>query len=164
LPPPLTPTHRAYEEGLHRLAGELGLDIGKDVVFAGALTDVRPALAAADVFVLASVPRSEGAPTVIGEAMMMGLPVVATDVGAVREVVDDGRTGFVVPPLDPQALAGAVLRILGDESARVSFGERGRVRAIERFSTDECARVHLEAYGYALRHRRRAPMGTSEAR
>jgi glycosyltransferase involved in cell wall biosynthesis len=157
-------THRAYAESLHRLAGELDLDVGTDVVFAGALSDVRPALAAADVFVLASVPRSEGAPTAIGEAMMMELPVVATDVGAVREVVDDGRTGFVVPPLDPEALAGAVLRILDDADARTSFGTRGRVRAIERFSADECARVHLEAYDYVLRNRRPARAAEVAAR
>jgi len=148
------PTHREYKEGLHRLAGELDLEVGKDVAFAGALSDVRPALGAADVFVLASVPRSEGAPTAIVEAMMMELPVVATDVGAVREVVEDGRTGFVVPPRDPQALAGAVLRILGDDEARASFGTRGRARAIEHFSADECARVHLEAYEYVLRNHR----------
>jgi glycosyltransferase involved in cell wall biosynthesis len=150
------PTHREYEEGLHRLAGQLDLQIGRDVVFAGALSDVRPALAAADVFVLASVPRSEGAPTAIGEAMMMELPVVATDVGAVREVVDDGQTGYVVPPLDAQALAGAILRILGDHEARAVFGTRGRARAIERFSAAECARVHLDTYDYVLRNRRLA--------
>jgi glycosyltransferase involved in cell wall biosynthesis len=145
------PTHRNYEKGLHRLAGELGLRVGRDVVFAGALRDVRPALAAADVFVLASVPRSEGAPTAIGEAMMMELPVVATDVGAVREVVDDGRTGLVVPPLDAEALVGAILRLAGAPEARASFGNRGRPVAVERFSADVCARVHLEAYEYVLR-------------
>jgi glycosyltransferase involved in cell wall biosynthesis len=158
------PTHRGYEEGLHRLAGELDLDLGEDLVFTGALCDVRPALAAADTFVLASVPRSEGAPTAIGEAMMMELPVVATDVGAVREVVDDGRTGFVVPPLDAQALAGAILRILGDPKTRASFGTQGRARAIERFSADECARVHLDAYEYVLRNRRSARMTNGAAR
>jgi glycosyltransferase involved in cell wall biosynthesis len=158
------PTHRGYEAGLHRLAGELDLEVGKDVVFAGALSDVRPALAAADVFVLASVPRSEGAPTAIGEAMMMELPVVATDVGAVREMVEDGRTGFVVPPLDAQALAGAILRIRGDHDAWASFGTRGRVRAIERFSADACARAHLQAYEYVLRNRPPARMATGAVR
>ena len=148
------PTHRSYEEGLQRLSEELGLEVGKDIVFAGALTDVRPALAAADVFVLASVPRSEGAPTAIEEAMMMELPVVATDVGSVREVVEDGRTGFVVPPLDPQRLAEAILEVLDNPETRTSFGTRGRARAIERFSADECARVHLEAYEYVMRDRR----------
>jgi glycosyltransferase involved in cell wall biosynthesis len=133
-------------------------------VFAGALSDVRPALAAADLFVLASVPRSEGAPTAIGEAMMMELPVVATDVGAVREIVDDGRTGFVVPPLDAQALAGAILRILGDPEARASFGTRGRAWAIERFSADACTRAHLQAYEYVLRNRRPAPTANGAAR
>jgi glycosyltransferase involved in cell wall biosynthesis len=158
------PTHRGYEEGLHRLAGELDLDLGKDVVFTGALSDVRPALASADVFVLASVPRSEGAPVAIGEAMMMELPVVATDVGAVREVVDDGGTGFVVPPLDAQALAAAVLRIIGEPDARASFGNLARAAAIERFSADACARVHLEAYEYALRNHGRARTVSGAAR
>jgi D-inositol-3-phosphate glycosyltransferase len=82
----------------------------------------------------------------------------------VREVVEDGRTGFVVPPLDAQALAGAVLRILGDDEARASFGTRGRARAIERFSADECARVHLEAYEYVLRNRRSARTANGAAR
>jgi glycosyltransferase involved in cell wall biosynthesis len=150
------PTHRDYAHGLHRLARELDLDAGRDVVFAGALTDVRPALAAADVFVLAAVPRSEGAPTAIGEAMMMELPVVATDVGAVREVVEEGQTGYVVPPLDAQALAAAVLRVLDDPDPRASFGRRARVRAIERYSSDECTRVHLKVYDYVLQHRRAA--------
>jgi D-inositol-3-phosphate glycosyltransferase len=86
--------------------------------------------------------------------MMMELPVVATDAGAVCELVEDGRTGFVVPPLDEQAFAGAMLRILGDDAVRASFGRRGRARAIERFSADQCARLHLEAYEYVLRNRR----------
>ena len=146
-------THRAYEDQLYRLAGELGLRAGTDVVFAGARSDVRPALAAADVFALSSVPRSEGAPTAIEEAMMMGLPVVATDVGSVREVVDDGNTGLVVPPLNPAAFANAVLRILDDSSTTQEFGARGREQALVRFSADECARVHLETYVYVLRAR-----------
>jgi glycosyltransferase involved in cell wall biosynthesis len=150
-------THRAYEEDLYRLASELGLRVGIDAVFAGARSDVRPALASADVFGLSSVPRSEGAPTAIEEAMMMGLPVVATDVGAVREVVDDGSTGFVVPPLDPTAFSRAVLRILGDDSTRTAFGARGRERALARFTSDECARVHLETYEYVLRTRAASP-------
>jgi glycosyltransferase involved in cell wall biosynthesis len=158
------PTHRDYEQGLHHLARELGLDLGSDVVFAGALADVRPALAAADIFVLASVPRSEGAPTAIGEAMMMELPVVATDVGAVREVVEDGRTGYVVPPLDAQALAAAVIRVIDDPDAAAAFGSRGRVRAIERFSSDQCTRVHLKVYEYVLERRRRVSIVGGAAR
>jgi glycosyltransferase involved in cell wall biosynthesis len=143
-------THVAYERSLHKLTRELGLVVGKDVVFAGALNDVRPALAAMDLFVMASVPRSEGAPTAIEEAMMMKLPVVATDVGAVRELVDDGRTGFVVPPRDARRLSAAMLRLFSDARLLNEFGLRGRERAAACYSAEECARVHLEAYELAV--------------
>lgn len=145
-------THVAYERELHTLCRRIGLEIGRDVVFAGALDDVRPALAAADLFVLSSVPRSEGIPTAAEEAMMMGLPVVATDVGGVAELVDDGVTGFVVPPLDPKALAAAVLRA-GDPAARAAMGGRARDRAAALCAAARCAQVHLEAYERALEHR-----------
>lgn len=148
-------THRKYERGLYRLSTELGLVVGRDVVFAGPRADVRPALAAMDVFVLTSVPRSEGAPTVVQEAMMMGLPVVATDVGAVPEVVEDGVTGYIVPPLDPQAIAKAALRLLRDAVLRESMGSAGRERAVGRFSVERCAQVHLQAYDHALRRKGR---------
>jgi glycosyltransferase involved in cell wall biosynthesis len=143
-------THVGYERYLRKLSHELGLAVGRDVVFAGALSDVRPALAAMDLFAMASVPRSEGAPTAIEEAMMMKLAVVATDVGAVRELVDDGRTGFVVPPRDARKLSEAMLRLLQDGRLLAEFGSRGRERAAARFSAEECARVHLDAYELAL--------------
>ena len=79
-------------------------------------------------------------------------------------MVEVGRTGFVVPPLDAQALAGAILRILGDHEVRASFGTRGRARASERFSADVCARVHLQAYEYVLRNRRPARTANAAAR
>ena len=145
-------THVAYEQELHILCGRLGLEIGRDVVFAGALDDVRPALAAADIFVLSSVPLSEGVPTAAEEAMMMSVPVVATDVGGVAELVDDGVTGFVVPPLRPEALADAVRRA-GDAATRSAMGARGRERAAALCATEHCAQVHLDAYELALEHR-----------
>jgi glycosyltransferase involved in cell wall biosynthesis len=145
-------THVAYERELHVLCGRLSLEIGKDVVFAGGLDDVRPALAAADIFVLSSVPRSEGVPTAAEEAMMMSMPVVATDVGGVAELVDDGVTGFVVPPLRSEALADAILRT-GDAATRAAMGARARERAAALCATERCAEVHLQAYERALEHR-----------
>jgi glycosyltransferase involved in cell wall biosynthesis len=152
-------THRAYEQRLYHLARRLGLAIGRDVILTGGLADVRPALASMDLFVLSSVPRSEGAPTVVEEAMTMELPVVASDVGAVAEVVEDGVTGIIVPPLSPEAASAAILRLLADPGALRTMGSRGRERALTRFSADECARVHLEAYEKALGRRRR-PSGS----
>ena len=144
-------THVAYERQLYALCRRLGLRVGSDVVFAGALDDVRQALAAGDIFVLSSVPRSEGIPTAAEEAMMMSRPVIATDVGGVSELVQDGVTGFVVRPLDPQALADAVHRT-GDSGSRAAMGARARARAVNLCSTRQCAQVHLEAYERALEH------------
>lgn len=150
-------THRAYERDLHTLAEGLGLVIGKDVIFSGTLDDVRPALAAMDVFVLSSVPRSEGAPTAVEEAMMMNRPIVAANVGAVSELVDHGVTGFLVPPLDPAALSDAILRAAENPALRTAMGARARERAITLCSVNECARIHLEAYDRAFDHRRGYP-------
>jgi glycosyltransferase involved in cell wall biosynthesis len=147
-------THAGYERDLHALAEHLGLAVGTDVTFSGALEDVRPALAAMDVFVLSSVPRSEGAPTAVEEAMMMKRPVVAADVGAVSELVEDGVTGFLVPPLDPVALSQAILRMTENPAIQSPMSLRARERAIALCSVQECARVHLEAYDRALAYRR----------
>jgi glycosyltransferase involved in cell wall biosynthesis len=104
------------------------------VRFTGALGDVRPALAAADVFVQAS--DEEGLPGAVLEAMAMGLPVVATDVGGTREAVDDGVTGLLVPPRDASALATAVRRLLDDPELGARFGSFARKRAAEAFSSE----------------------------
>jgi glycosyltransferase involved in cell wall biosynthesis len=146
-------THRAYERHLYRLCRQRDLVIGRDVVFAGALEDVRPALAAMDIFVLSSVPRSEGAPTAVEEAMMMERPVVASDVGAVSEVVQDSVTGIIVPPLDPRALSNAILRLADTPVLLREMGARAHERAAAHYSAEECARIHLEAYDRALSRR-----------
>ena len=146
-------THRTYERHLYRLCAQRGLVVGLDVVFAGALDDVRPALAAMDIFVLSSVPRSEGAPTAVEEAMMMKRAVVAANVGAVSEVVEDGVSGLIVPPLDPRALSKAILRFAETPALLTSMGARARERAEIHYSVEECARIHLEAYDRALSRR-----------
>jgi glycosyltransferase involved in cell wall biosynthesis len=146
-------THAAYERELYTLCRQVGLVRNRDVVFAGAVDDVRPALATGDIFVLSSVPRSEGVPTAVEEAMMMNRPVVATNVGAIPELVEDGVTGFVVPPLDSRALADAIVRA-ADPVVRSRMGTQARERAVALCSTARCAEVHLEAYELALEHRR----------
>jgi glycosyltransferase involved in cell wall biosynthesis len=146
-------THREYERMLYELARSLGLEVGVDVVFTGALRDVRPALAAMDVFLCSSVPRSEGAPAAVEEAMMMAVPVVASRVGALAEVVSDGITGYLVPPLDSEAIAEAVVRLFRAPDRSRAMGERGRERALARFSADDCAAIHADAYESAVRHR-----------
>jgi glycosyltransferase involved in cell wall biosynthesis len=119
------------------------------VELAGERRDVPALLAAADVFVLAS--RSEGAPISILEAMAAGLPVIASDVGGVGELVVDGVTGFTVPPGDPGALAAALERVLSDAGVRHALGAAGRRRAEERFELGALRRAHLGLYERELR-------------
>lgn len=102
--------------------------IGVAAAFVGATDDPAGVLAAADVVVLPS--RTEGLPGVAIEAGLMGLPVVATDVGGTSEIVVDGETGTLVPSEDPAALADAVERTL--PVAR-TLGAAARRRCLERF-------------------------------
>jgi glycosyltransferase involved in cell wall biosynthesis len=111
-------------------------------------------LPAFDVLALSSVPRSEGMPTVILEAMACGLPVVATRVGAVAEEVVDGQTGLIVEPLDDDALAGALARLAADAQLRGRMGAAGRDRFEQSFRLDVLADIHVRAFELALAHRR----------
>ena len=98
----------------------------------GGPPDVSAYLAAADV--LAAPSRNEGMGRAIVEAMALGLPVVATDVGGIPDVVADGETGRLVPPNDLVALTEALVDLAGDEVLRVKLGAAGACRA-EAFST-----------------------------
>jgi glycosyltransferase involved in cell wall biosynthesis len=104
-------------------------DIERQVRFLGRLErdEVRDALAQASLFVLPS--RSEGLPLALLEAMAVGVPVVATDVGGVSEVIRNDTEGVLVPPEDPAALARAVSTTLSDPDRRRSLSQNGRERA-----------------------------------
>ncbi|MBP2673945.1 MAG: hypothetical protein H6Q84_785 [Deltaproteobacteria bacterium] len=104
------------------------------VRFVGSRTDVPDLLRAADLFVHPS--REEGFSNAILEAMAAGLPVVACDVGGNPEAVVDGETGRLVPPRDPERLAGAMAELIADRAKRKIFGDAGMRRAEERFSLD----------------------------
>jgi glycosyltransferase involved in cell wall biosynthesis len=136
------PDRAALEEEVRRL----GLE--RIVELAGGRDDVAELLATADVFVLSS--RSEGLPVSILEAMAAGLPVVATSVGGVPEVVVDGDTGLLVPPGDPSSLAAAIERLLADPALRRHLGEAGRRRITEHFDLASVQRAHLDLYRRAL--------------
>ena len=98
------------------------------VRFLGSVDDVTAVLATSDAVVLPS--RTEGMPGVLVEAGLSGLPVVATDVGAVPEVVVDGRTGVLVPPGDPAALREAVATVLAGPAG---MGAAARQHCLARF-------------------------------
>ena len=108
------------------------LGIAAAVRFFGECGDVPQILQRFDLFVLAS--RQEGRPTSIMEALAVGVPVVATRVGAVAELLGDGDSGVLVEPDDPQALADALLALLHDPARRQVMGAAGRRLATDQLS------------------------------
>ncbi len=123
-------------EALVRQAEEAGLRTR--VHFAGTRSDIRPYLAAASVMCLSS--RSEAQPIAILEAMASGLPVVATRVGGIPEMVEDGVTGLLVEPGDPELLARALERALTDPDWNAHAGRLARERIEREFSIQVRAR------------------------
>jgi glycosyltransferase involved in cell wall biosynthesis len=99
---------------------------------------LRQLFSEADLFVLPTL--GDIHPIVLVEAMASGLAVVATDVGAIREVVEDGVTGLLVPPHDARALGQAVISLLADLPRRRAFGSAGRLRADRLFCAERNSR------------------------
>ena len=102
--------------------------------FMGHRDDVPAILSSSDLFVLPS--ESEASPNVILEAMAAALPVVASRVGGIPELVDDGVTGHLVPSGNPDALAAALLDLLEHSGKRTAFGRSGRTRIEQQYSFD----------------------------
>jgi glycosyltransferase involved in cell wall biosynthesis len=109
----------------------VSLGVAEHVRFAGYVPNSFEALREFDLFVLPS--RTEGCPIVVLEAMAMGLPVVATQVGGTPELVVDGSTAVLVPPNDPSSMAEAILKVLTTPGLARQMGELGRKRAFEDF-------------------------------
>jgi glycosyltransferase involved in cell wall biosynthesis len=127
---------------LERTAVRLGIEA--KVRMPGARTDVRDLLGAMDVFALPS--RWEGMPNALMEAMAAGLPVVASDVDGVRELIREGETGWRVPAGDPEAMAEGLLSVLGDGDRAVRAGHAAQAYMQERFSPDSMAEAFAALY------------------
>lgn len=110
------------------------LGIAEQVRFAGIRSDARALLGLASCFALPSSER-EGLGIAILEAMAAGLAAVGTRVGGIVEVIEEGESGFLVPPCAPEPLAEAILALLGDQERRQRMGQRGRAIFDQRFQT-----------------------------
>jgi len=121
------------------------------VEFLGARNDVPEQLRQFDLFVLPSL--WEGLPYVLLEAMATGVPVVATDVDGVREVIADSAEGVLVPPSDSRALATAVIHLAADAARRAELGARGAQAVRQRFSLDAMIEQTVGVYSRAMRAR-----------
>jgi glycosyltransferase involved in cell wall biosynthesis len=140
---------------LEQLAREVG--VAGHVDFRGRVSDeeLRQAYAAADVFVLPSVldarQDTEGLGVVLLEAMNYSVPVIASDIGGITDIVQHERTGLLVPPGDEPALGNALTRVLSDTTLSRWLGEAGRRRVREAFSWDAIVGRWEEVYARATR-------------
>jgi glycosyltransferase involved in cell wall biosynthesis len=130
------------EARMRRLARQLGLD--RRVRFRGYQPDPEAVLASSQIFALAT--RSEALPRSVLEAMRAGLPVVASDVGGVSEAVEQGSTGLLVPPEDPQALAAALDSLLTDAHLRARMGLAARHAFERQFRLEQTVENTLAVY------------------
>ena len=132
----------SYKPSLEKLAREMNL--GRHVIFTGERNDVAKLLLETDLAVLPSL--SEGLSNSLLEAMAAGLPVVATNVGGNPEIVENGKTGFLVPARDPEALSRAMIRILESPELAHRLGEAGYKRVAARFSLSSTVQKTEDLY------------------
>jgi len=129
-------------EDIESMVSSLGL---RDAVeMTGKRSDIPQLLAGMDIFVLPS--RREGFPVSIIEAMAGGRAVVATDVGGVREILEDGADGIVVPPEDDASLASAILGLVRDPNGRARLGDNARQKAARDFSDQAMIRNYKRLF------------------
>lgn len=134
-------------EALERLAAKCGVD--DKLRFTGDVTDVPRRLRDADVGVLTPI-RNEGLSNSIMEYMCARLPVIATDCGGNRELIDHGKGGFIAPAADAHAIADAIVRLAENPELRYTMGDYNRRRAEERFNPERVVKQYRELYESVL--------------
>jgi len=130
------------ESAIRRLANALG--VADRVEFLGYVESVPPVLAGLDVLVVPSL--SEASSLIAMEALALGVPVIASDVGGLPEVVTHGENGLLVPPGDVEAIASAVTRVVSDREWARALGDAGARRVEERFTVEQMVRGYLGLY------------------
>ena len=148
------PGNESHLIRLRELVEELGVQ--DQIIFTGELADPRPAYAGMDVLTLTSA-QPEPFGNVVMEAMGMGLPVIATNIGGSLDQVLDGVTGFLVPPADPAALAAAIQKLMSNSELRRRMGEAAASRVQERFSITEMTAKIEAIIDEALRRQSDSP-------
>lgn len=137
----------AYKEQIQILVKRLGLE--QQTQFLGTQKEIPEILSHIDVLVLATTTH-EGFGRVIIEAQASGVPVVATRVGGVVDIIEDQETGLLVPPADPQSMAEAVIRIYKDKKLSLDLAENAYLKVKEKYNLELMVNRTLEVYRQAL--------------
>ncbi len=135
------------QEQTEALARQLG--ISERVVFAGWWSEIEKVYADTDITVLTS--DNEGTPVCLIESLSAGVPVVSTDVGGVRDVVNDGESGLIALPADSSSLFAAIDELILNPELRMRMGERGRIAMRQRYSFDKLKSDIIAFYKNLLR-------------
>ncbi len=122
------------------------LRISENVIFLGRRNDIPELLSIMDVFVMPSITSGETFCIAAAEAMAMGKPVVASRIGGLPEVVADTKTGFLVPPKNPAALAAAIIKLLKDRKLALDMGQAGKKRVGQEFTLDKMVKRTEQLY------------------
>ena len=125
------------------------LGLADRVKFLGFRTDIPQVEAAFDIAVLSSV-GCDASSASIKEAMALGKPVISSDIGGARSIIDDGVTGIIVTPGRPDELAGALKRLIDDPAAARAMGQEGRRQVSARYSPTRLVEQTLAAYATAM--------------
>ena len=145
-----------YTESRTGITGKLGLN--ELISFPGFIPydRVSELFSSADVFVMSSAVHStgerDGIPNVIMEALIHRVPVVATDVCGIPEVIQDGLTGFLVPEKDPSALANAIIKMVANRESALEMADKGRSLVLRQFDPERNHGKILNLYQTLIRH------------
>lgn len=123
----------------------LSKGLANEVLFLGFCNDIPKILKALDILVISSL-TIESFSMVAVESMAMKVPVIATSVGGLPEVIDDGKTGILVPPGDVGALYGALEYLIENQQVRIQMGKKGRKRVLGKFTIEENVRKTEEVF------------------
>ena len=119
-------------------------NLEENIILAGQIPEAAKYLKAFDIFVLPSI--KEGLPYAILEAMAAGLPIVATNVGGISEMITDNESGLLVPPKNPEALAEALKKLIDAPELRARLGQNAAATAAAKFSLKEMLKKTRQIY------------------
>ncbi|MEM2174859.1 MAG: glycosyltransferase family 4 protein, partial [Candidatus Micrarchaeia archaeon] len=135
------------ERELKSLCSEYRLN--ENVIFTGPQYDVSNLIKRSDIFILSSL--WEGFPLAILEAMALKVPVIATNVGSVDEIIEDKKTGILINPNSPEEIAESIYILLKNKELRERIIENAFRKVSENFTIERCARDHLDLYKKILK-------------
>lgn len=139
------------------------LNVEDRIILTGDVIEIKTAYASLDIVVLPSA-QPEPFGGVVIEAMAMGKPVIGTAIGGTVEQIENGMTGFLVKPDEPQGLASAMGKLIADSQLRLMFGENGKKRFLEKFEFERFYQMILEMYSYAMQRREKEDLSNLKER